>query len=81
MEIFAPSAAQRRMLVELLANEFEGSLVVAGDAARETTLTQLVGLGWVAQTQGWFVLTPAGQDLAHLLADRMLGASRVEGYA
>ena len=82
MEIFAPSAAQRRMLVELLANEFEGSLVVAGDAARETTLTQLVGLGWVAQTQGWFVLTRAGQDIALHLTDRMLGApGRIEGYA
>lgn len=75
MEVFTPSAAQRRLLVELLASEFEGSIDVRLDSARATTLSQLVELGWVSRCQGWFVLTRAGQDVAHHLSDRMLGAS------
>jgi hypothetical protein len=82
MEVFAPSVAQRRLLVELLASEFEGSLDVRLDSARATTLAQLVELGWVSRTQGWFVLTRAGQEIALHLTDRMLGSSaRLEGYA
>ena len=82
MEVVAPSAAQRRLLVELLASEFEGSIDVRLDAARATTLAQLVELGWVSRCQGWFVLTRSGQEIALHLTDRMLGAEgRVEGYA
>lgn len=82
MEVFAPSAAQRRLLVELLASEFEGSIDVRLDSARATTLDQLVELGWVSRCQDWFVLTRAGQDVALHLTDRMLGApGRIEGFA
>jgi hypothetical protein len=82
MEVFALSAAQRRMLVELLASESEGSTDVRLDSARGATLDQLVELGGVSHCQGGFVLTRPGQDVALHLADLMLGApGRIEGYA
>ncbi|MCR9160598.1 MAG: hypothetical protein ACE37F_21205 [Nannocystaceae bacterium] len=82
MEVFAPTAEQRRLLVELLANEFEGTLDLRLDPARATTLAQLVAQGWVSRSQGWCVLTRAGQEIAIHLADRMLGVERrIEGCA
>ena len=83
MEVFAPSAAQRRLLVELLANELDGDINLRlADSDRESALQQLVALGMVSRVQSWFVLTVPGRELAGHLADRMLGLpSALEGCA
>ena len=82
MEIFAPSAAQRRLLVELLANELDGDISLRlADSAQELALQQLVALGMVSRVQSWFVLTGPGRELAGRLADRMLGLPTLEGCA
>lgn len=83
MEVFAPTAAQRRLLVELLANELDGDIGLRlADSARESALLQLVALGLVSRAQSWLVLTGPGRELAERLADRMLGLqSPLEGCA
>ena len=82
MQVFAPSAAQRRLLVELLATELDGDIGLRfADSARQPTLQQLVALGLVSRVQSWFVLTGAGRELAGRLAERMLGLPTLEGCA
>lgn len=82
MDFFAPSAAQRRLLVELLANELDGDTnLLLADSARDRALQQLVAVGMVSRVQSRFVLTGPGRELAERLADRMLGFPSLEGCA
>lgn len=82
MEVFAPSTAQRRLLVELLVGELANEPTVRVDSTRRSALAQLEASGMVSRERSLFVLTQAGRQLAGHLADRMLGLpTRLEGYA
>ena len=83
MEVLMPDAGQRRLLVELLANELAGdtSVRVVG-LERETALGEIVALGLAVRSPGCATLTHAGRTLAQRLADHMLGLQpRLEGCA
>lgn len=73
VETFAPNAAQRRLLVELLAAELDGDVALRLGPARLHDATLLAGHGFVARSAGWVSLTPAGRTLADRLSARMLG--------
>lgn len=72
-----PSAAQRRLLVELLASEVDGDGTVRlDDASREVAFEELLESGMVSRAGTWVALTHAGRELANRLADHMMGVGR-----
>ncbi len=84
MDVFAPNAAQRRFLVEMLAAELdeEGPLWV-GEHDRRAVMEQLASQGLVVHIDAWALgLTEHGRSLAERFADHMLGLSlQLEGCA
>ncbi len=75
MEVVTPSRMQRRLLVELLASEFDGDgTVQLDDPGRELAFEQLLGSGMVSRAGKCVALTHAGRELAGRIADHMLGS-------
>jgi len=72
-----PTSMQKRLLVELLASEFDGDGTVRlDDPGREMAFEQLLGSGMVSRAGSWVALTQAGRELAGCIAEHMLGARR-----
>ncbi len=84
MEIFTPTAAQRRFLVELLAAEMDDDGPVwVTDPSRREAMEELAAHGFLVRVDAWAIaLTERGRDLAERLAAHMLGLRpRLEGCA
>ncbi len=77
MDVFAPTADERRLLVEMLAAELaEDEPVAVRSTTRHHTALALAASRLVAWLDAWTVaLTPEGRSVARQLADHMLGIS------
>lgn len=73
VDVFSPDAAQRRLLVEVLASELEGHEPMRLVPARISVAAELCERDLVRIGVHGVSLTPEGRALARRLADHMLG--------